>query len=89
MPTVSLRLRPQDVVNPDADIRHVLPDLIASRSGGTVRENGYDYAKDDTMVIFLDCDNIESTVHLVELVLRTEVFLGNRLDGIVTICPAG
>lgn len=85
MPTVTIRLDPAALQNPDADIRYVLPDLIAERSGGTVRADGYDYDDADVMTIFLDVDSRADATALVCAVLKTETVLGNDLESVARV----
>jgi hypothetical protein len=54
MPTIVVRLNPELLDNPDADIRYRLPDLLSERSGGTISDDGYDYVGDEPfLVLFL------------------------------------
>ena len=85
MPSIALRLRPQDLSNPDAEFRYALPGLIVPRSGGTVRSDSNDYTEDGSMMIFLGCDELAATVKLVAKVVATETVLGNVLDGVLEI----
>jgi len=82
---VTIRLDPALLPNPDADIRYVLPDLLAARSDGTVRDDGYDYDDDDVMTIFLDVDDAGAALSLVRSVLRSERVLGNDLSAIARV----
>jgi hypothetical protein len=52
--TLAIRLDPQLLDNPDADIRYRLPDILAEPSGGVISDDGYDYVgTQPLMVVFL------------------------------------
>ncbi len=60
MATLAIRLDPQLLDNPDSDIRYLLPDLLAERSGGDIRDDGYDYVgSQPLMVLFLRASQLE------------------------------
>ncbi len=60
MATLAIRLDPQLLDNPDADIRYRLPDLLAERSGGVISDNGYHYVgPQPLMVVFLKVDRLD------------------------------
>lgn len=85
MATLTIRLDPARLPNPDTDIRYVLPDLIADRSGGSVRADGYDYDDQDVITIFLDVDSRADALELVRRILRTERIFGNELGGVARV----
>jgi hypothetical protein len=43
MTNLIVRLDPRLLDNPDANIRYVLPELLAERSGGLICDAGHDY----------------------------------------------
>jgi hypothetical protein len=51
MHTIVLRLDPRLLDNPDLDIRYLLPDLLAERSGGVIADAGYDYVGDHPLLL--------------------------------------
>ena len=86
MTEIELRLSPAVLDNPDADLRYVIPDLLVVRSGGAIRDNGYDYEGDGPeMVISLLTDDLPAALTVIDEVLGGEPILGNRLAGNVTV----
>lgn len=83
MPAIVIRLDPAQLANPDADLRYVLPDLIAERSGGVITADGYDYLDDDQMLLFLRTDDLTAATDVVLEVVRGERPLGNSLTSAV------
>lgn len=69
MPRVAIRIDPRLLQNPDTDVRYELPDVIANSSGGSIRDDGYDYEADDVMVVYLDVGEREQAVALIERLL--------------------
>ena len=60
MATIAIRLDPQLLDNPDADIRYRLPDLLAERSAGVISDDGYDYVgPQPLMVVFLNASRLK------------------------------
>ena len=58
--TIAIRLDPQRLDNPDADIRYRLPDLLAERSAGVISDDGYDYVgPQPLMVVFLKASRLK------------------------------
>lgn len=85
MPTLTIRLDPRDLPNPDADIRYELPDLLKQRSKGAIRPDGYDYDENHVMTLFLEVEDVDEALQLVRRVLATERVLGNLLDGVAIV----
>jgi hypothetical protein len=80
MQTIVLRLEPGRLVNPDLDIRYMLPDLLAERSGGVLADDGYGYVGGDSyMLMFLKTSNIEKGIACVLDVIDTCCVLDNDL----------
>lgn len=84
MPTIALRLDPNLLENPDLDIRHALPDLLAERSDGNLVNDGYDYVgAAPYLIIFLKCsDTKEGATCVLDMIENTRV-LGIDLRGSV------
>lgn len=80
MRTIILKLFPDRLVNPNLDIRYVLPDLLAEKSGGLIQDDGYDYeAGSDAMLIYLLTPDVKRAISFItDFVENTEV-LGNDL----------
>src|ERR1700722_13774193 len=84
--SIVLRLDPQLLDNPDADIRYMLPDLLAERSGGQICDNGYDYVgKQNFLMLFLLATAVQSALTCITDVLDNERVLGNDLLKSVTV----
>jgi hypothetical protein len=80
MPSIVIRLDPEGLQNPDADLRYELPDLLAERSGGLMKADGYDYEPDcNAMQIYLRTSDVGSAVSQIVEFLETESLHGNRL----------
>lgn len=55
-----IRLDPERLANPDADLRYQLPARIEQASGGLVRQDAFDYGPETNhMFLFLRCDQPE------------------------------
>jgi hypothetical protein len=92
MGTIVIKLVAEALANPDLDIRYALPDLLVERSGGVVRDDGYDYASDGAaLLIFLRADRTEEAVASVIDVIENVHVLGNdlRSAAAVTVEDAG
>ena len=80
MATLAVRLDPQRLDNPDADIRYRLPDLLADRSGGVLRDDGYDYVGEGPLLLlFLQASELESAIACVHDVIENARVLDNDL----------
>ena len=92
MSGIIVRLIPGALTNPDLDIRRVLPDLIVARSGGAIRDDGYDYASDGVaLLLFLRADRpVEAVASVLDVIENIRV-LGNdlRRAAVVTVEEAG
>jgi hypothetical protein len=89
MAHIIIWLDPGHLTNPDLDIRYVLPDLLAERSGGLIKDDGYDYASDRrALLLFLKTDNVEESLPYVIDVIEYVPVLDNRLAPAATIAVA-
>ncbi len=80
MATIVVRLDPQLLANPDADIRYRLPDLLAERLGGVVSDDGYDYVGPQPfLVLFLKVSDLKSGLACVLDVIENVQVLGSYL----------
>ena len=79
---IVVRLDPQLLHNPDADIRYALADRLADVSGGAIEDDGYDYGPGDSpqLFIYLAAANLESSVAQVIQFLQTERMFENDLS---------
>lgn len=86
MNTIAIKLDPALLTNPDDDIRYELPDLLAERSGGVIKDDGYDYVGPaDAMVVFLKVDDLELAMSCVTGVITTVHVLENDLSRAATV----
>lgn len=53
MLNIALKIDTSKLSNPEADIRYKLPEHIQYLSEGELRDDGYDYAKDGQLLLFL------------------------------------
>lgn len=75
MHTIVLRLDPAKLANPDADMRYILPDFLAEKSGFLIQDDGYDYEDEtDAMLLYLKTADVEKA-----LVFINDVFAGTRI----------
>ncbi len=80
MKTLIMRLDPRRLHNPDTDIRYVLPDLLADRSAGVIRDDGYDYVGEAPwLVLFLKASELEAALACVLDVVENVRVLDNDL----------
>jgi hypothetical protein len=89
MPTIILKLIPSRLTNPDLDLRYLLPDLLAERSGGLIVDDGYEYEDgSDALLIYLRTEDLKRALAAIaDLVEGTRV-LGNELrEGLEVIVP--
>ncbi len=81
METLAIRLDPQLLDNPNADIRYRLPDLLAERSAGVISDDGYDYVgPQPLMVVFLKVSNPTSALACVLDVIENVPVVGCLLQ---------
>ena len=86
MPTIALRLDPRELINPDLDIRYVLPDLLVERSGGVLSDDGYDYVGECSyLIMFLKTSDVENAVGCVLDAIETCRVLDNDLRGSIVV----
>ncbi len=76
---IAIKLNPRDLPNPDADLRYRIPDLIADATNGRIRDDGYDYADDEIMIVYLLCDDPKADVTDVIRTLRANEICDNRI----------
>lgn len=85
MKTLVLTLDPGKLENPDLDLRYAIPDLLAERSGGNIKDNGYDYENQENpnsplLAIFLTTTDLASAIKKISQLLLNEEVLGNQLS---------
>ncbi len=86
MASIVIKLYPEKLANPDLDLRYVLPDLIAEKSGNFIRDDGYDYgAKTLAMLVYLTTEDLEKALPIVLNIIENEVVMGNSLKDAVIV----
>lgn len=82
MPAVVISMDSRKMVNPDLDIRYLLPDRIEGWSEGAVTDDGYDYVDEDghILAVWLETEDVELWWPKVVELLKTEQFMGNDLS---------
>lgn len=87
MHTITLRLNPAKLANPDLDIRYVLPNLLVEKSESLIQDDGYDYEEDgtDVMLLYLQTMNLEKALICIYDVIANIRVLGNNLNDAVEI----
>ncbi len=71
MPSIAILLDPDQLANPDADLRYLLPDAICAHAGGSITADGYDYVgAPPFMLVYLATDDLAAglaaTLHIIE-----------------------
>lgn len=80
VPRIIVELDPERLENPDLDLRYALPDLLAERSHGTIRDEGYDYVPNSNLLrLFLNARDREIALKCIVEVIETERLLENNL----------
>ena len=80
MALIVIKLNPEELSDPNLDIRYVLPDLVIERSGGAAEDSGYDYAGErPDMYIFLSTESLPQVLSAVLSLVENETVLGNDL----------
>lgn len=85
MPTIAIQLDPALLDNPDLDIRYELPDLLAERSNGLIRDMGYDYVHDSQLLaLFLETTDVEAAlVQILEVINNVRLLENDLRSGTV------
>jgi hypothetical protein len=85
VPTIVLRIDPEQLDNPDADLRYKLTDLLTERSAA-ITDDGYDYVGEQPLlVLFLKASKLEAALACVLDVVENERVLGNDLQRAVVV----
>lgn len=80
MPSILIRLDPRHLVNPDTDLRYIVPDRLAEVSNGLLADSGCDYEEiTNAMLLYLSTTNLDAALPFVIEVLENEMIYGNRL----------
>lgn len=80
MDTIAIKLDPSLLANPDADLRYQLPDLLAERSGGVIKDDGYDYVgPSNAMIVFLQVSDVDLATACISDVIANVRLLRNDL----------
>ena len=81
MAYILIKLNPKKLSNPDANLRHFVPEIIEELTNGEIINSGYDYLCDenDTMVIYLESKNPKEDILIIRDIFKTNNFLKNDL----------
>ncbi|WP_239256540.1 hypothetical protein [Listeria ilorinensis] len=74
-------IRPDQLKNPNPDLRYVIPDRLIQLTSNQLSDDGYDYIENEymTMAIFLkSAAPLPQALEVIEF-LKTETFLENNL----------
>ena len=87
MGSIVIKLNPQKLINPDADIRYLISDKVEELTLGKVTGNGYDYLDDEvsSMVIFFKSSDPKEDIAFVLEILSNNSFKCNQIHGIAEI----
>jgi hypothetical protein len=86
MYSIVIKIVPDKLVDPNLDMRYVLPDLIAERSGNFIQDDGYDYAsQSDAMLVYLTTNDLQKALPIVIDVIENVTVLGNCLKDAVIV----
>ena len=88
MVTFVVVVDPARLVNPDTDLRELIPELIESYSAGTVQSDGWGYAADDAMHLFFRASSREQGLQQICAALKSTPVLGNDLSTTTIACRA-
>lgn len=79
MPAWMVRLDPEALTNPDADLRYLVPEALAGRSGGALREDAYDYEPETGAMLLWFLSDAPDALAPIVAYLAAERPLGNDL----------
>lgn len=87
MQTIVIKLDPTLLTNPDLDLRYDVPEAIEQYTNGKIVERGYDYLEDknNSMAIWLGCDDASTAYLDVLTCFKQQKILGNDLTPCVEI----
>ena len=86
MDCIAIKLDPELLTNPDADMRYALPDLLVKRSGGVIQDDGYDYVgQSNAMVVFLKVSDLDRAKACITDVITNVKVLENDLRTVATV----
>ena len=84
MISIAISLNPKDLVNPDLDLRYLIPEKIESATDGEIQDNGYDYVDGDNIVVYMTTDRKEIIQKAIETI-ENETILDNKLAESVVV----
>jgi len=86
MPEIAIQLDPEKLSNPDLDISHVLPDLIAKASNGLIKDDACDYGRTSHLLtVYLHTRDLAAAMPFVFEILNGPPVIGNHLAAEVTV----
>lgn len=82
MPCIALRLHPDELENPDTDLRYLLPDAMIERSNGVLSDDGWGYEGEPPyMVMFLQATDLPAGLFVVMDVINNVRIKDNDFRG--------
>jgi hypothetical protein len=86
MYSIVIKIDPGKLLDANLDMRYVLPDLIAERSGNFIQDDGYDYAsQSDAMLVYLTTEDLQKALPTVIDIVENATVLGNCLKDAVIV----
>jgi len=86
MNTIVIKLEPARLTNPDLDLRYRLPSLLAERSEGVIKDDGYDYVgPSQAMALFLEASDLKRAIACIMDVIANHHVLENDLRFAATV----
>lgn len=86
MDTIAIKLDPELLTNPNADMRYALPDLLTERSGGVIKDDGYDYVDPtNELILFLKVEDVGRATACIADVIANVRVLENDLRPAATV----
>jgi hypothetical protein len=88
MSEIAIRLDPEALANPNADLRELLSSALVERAPELLAEDCFDYDAKDRMIVFLTTAKVDLAVAVVVAALKELEILGNRFTAGVTVAVA-
>lgn len=86
MESIVIKIDPDKLINPDLDIRYLLPDMLIAQSNGIIEDAGYDYASDEsTLLLFFKVHNLAQAIACIREIVANQTLLGNSLAAAATV----
>lgn len=80
MQTIIIKLNPEKLVNPDLDLRYLIPERIEELSNGAIQDNGYDYLDNQSLGLWFQTESADKNYPMIVRLLQEEKFMENDLS---------